>query len=486
MIVHIKGDLNRSYAQTLCLIFFPGAKFAEDEVPTPETPTVSFAVTERMGIATVRVRMEVGKKVRLGEHKAPLPADPADKQKTIRVAAGAALFEAGTKFFNTKPAWGTLTGVRPAKVAIPLIEALGKEGAATKLTQDFFVTPKKASLVVDVAAREMAFFSRYGRDTCSLYLSIPFCPTRCAYCSFVSYSTKRLLSMIPDYLTRLIADIDRIAAVIRASGKRLVTIYIGGGTPTILTAQQLHALLSKIASTFDTASLDEYSIEAGRPDTVTAEKLAVCAAFGITRVSVNPQTLSDEVLSAIGRKHTVQDFYDAFAMARQSGIPQINTDLIAGLPGDSFDTFSSTIDSIMELAPENVTVHTFCVKKSADILTSGARIYSLTGGDTGKSVDYAQLRAKGNGYHPYYLYRQKNSIGNFENVGFAKPGTEGLYNMFIMEEVHNIYAIGAGAVTKIIAKDGQVRRIFMPKYPYEYLSMQDEQGVFDKMKEEEE
>ncbi len=483
MIVHIEGDLNRSYAQTLCLIFFPGAKFARDEEALPDTPTVSFVVTEKAGNATVRVRMQVGKKVRLGCAKTSIPS-PEEKQKTIRVAAGAALFEAGTKFFNTTPSWGTLTGVRPAKVAIPLIEQLGKDGASEKLCSDFFVTPKKAALVTDVAVREMEYFAKYGKDTCSLYVSIPFCPTRCVYCSFVSYSTKRLLSMIPDYLVRLLDDIDRIAAVIRASGKKLVTIYIGGGTPTILAPAQLELLLSKLEAVFDTSSLVEYSIEAGRPDTVTAEKLAVIASHGVTRISINPQTLSDEVLAAIGRKHSVKDFYDAYALARKTSIPHINTDLIAGLPGDNFDIFSATFDAIMDLAPDNVTVHTFCVKKSAQILTSGARIYSLTGGDTGKSIDYSQLQAKLHGYHPYYLYRQKNSIGNFENVGFSRPGADGLYNMFIMEEVHNIYAVGAGAVTKVISRDGQVDRIFMPKYPYEYLSMQDIDAVFAAMKGE--
>ncbi len=479
MIVNIRGDLNRSYAQTLCLIFFPGAKFSLGEQITPDTPVVTYDITEGVLSVTVRVRIEIGHERTEGTHT-EVWEGWGTKQKAIRIAAGAALLAAGTKMFNTKPSWGILTGVRPAKVAIKLIEAHGVRGATIKLCEDYFVTPKKAGLVVDVAVREMEFFSKYGEDTCSLYVSIPFCPTRCAYCSFVSYATKRLLSLIPDYLDRLCRDIDRMARVIRESGKRLVTIYIGGGTPTILTPNQLKLLLSKLEECFDTASLVEYSIEAGRPDTITPEKLAICAAYGITRVSINPQTLNDDVLAAIGRKHTVKDFYRAFEMARQSGIGQINTDLIAGLPGDHFASFSRTVDCMMELKPENVTVHTFCAKKSADILTSGARIYSLRGGDTGVCVDYSQLQAKMNGYLPYYLYRQKNSIGNFENVGFAKPGTEGLYNMFIMEEVHNIYAVGAGAVSKLVdRKTDQIERIFMPKYPYEYLAMQDTPGAID-------
>jgi oxygen-independent coproporphyrinogen-3 oxidase len=194
---------------------------------------------------------------------------------------------------------------------------------------------------------------------------------------------------------------------------------------------------------------------------------------GVNRISINPQTLNDKVLAYIGRAHTTEDFYRAFHIARQSGIPYINTDLIAGLPGDSFDGFSQTVDAIMQLAPENITVHTFCVKKAADIVRSESTIYSRTGGDTGKSVDYSQLQASFHGYIPYYIYRQKNAVGNLENVGFSQKGAEGLYNIFMMEEIHSIFGCGAGAVTKLVAQEGgRIERIFMPKYPYEYLAME--------------
>jgi len=198
----------------------------------------------------------------------------------------------------------------------------------------------------------------------------------------------------------------------------------------------------------------------------------VAAEHGITRVSINPQTLNERVLEAIGRRHTVEDFFRAFDIARASGINYINTDLIAGLPGDSFSSFSATVDKILEMRPENLTVHTFAVKKSADILNSGTEVYSRKGGDTSMCVDYSQLRAKASGYVPYYIYRQKNTVGNLENVGFALPGCEGLYNIFIMEEVHSIFAVGAGAVTKLVSDQGKrIERYFMPKYPYEYLDM---------------
>ena len=256
---------------------------------------------------------------------------------------------------------------------------------------------------------------------------------------------------------------------------RVSTIYIGGGTPTILSPEQLRLLFERIRKNIDTDSLMEFTLEAGRPDTITEEKLALAKEYGVTRVSVNPQTLNDDILKEIGRRHTVADFYRAFDLAKKSGIRDINVDLIAGLPGDDFKNFSETMDKIVDLAPTNITVHTFCVKKAADVLKKNSDIYSLTGGDAGKSVFYSQLKAKFSGYKPYYMYRQKNTVGNLENVGFSIEGHEGLYNIFMMEEIQPIFAIGAGAVTKIVRRGDadkggyRIERIFRPKYPYEFL-----------------
>ena len=281
--------------------------------------------------------------------------------------------------------------------------------------------------------------------------------------------------MIPDYIDRLLRDLEVVFAQIKKHGLKLKTIYIGGGTPTTLSADMLSLIFEKIEEYIDPFTLDEFSLEAGRPDTITSEKLAVAAANGVTRISINPQTLNEAVLNQIGRFHTVDQFYKSYDMARNSGIKYINTDLIVGLPGDSHRSFVRTMDNIVKLAPDNITIHTFCVKKAADLAHS-AGIYSSAGGDVQKSVDYSQLRAKSNGYIPYYLYRQKNSVSNLENVGFAKPGAEGLYNIYIMEEVHHIFAVGAGAVTKLVAGDkNRMLRIFMDKYPYEYLSKEGEE-----------
>ena len=279
--------------------------------------------------------------------------------------------------------------------------------------------------------------------------------------------------MIDEYIDAMIKELDEKIDAIKRLGLTVTTVYIGGGTPTTLSAEQLEKLLGHLDKKIDVTSLLEYTLEAGRPDTITADKLDVAKRHGVTRISVNPQTLNGDILREIGRRHTVEDFYKAYAIAKESGIRDINVDLIAGLPGDDFKSFSHTLDEIISLSPTNITVHTFCVKKAADVLRDNDRVYSIIGGDTAKSVSYAQINTKFNGYKPYYMYRQKNTVGNLENVGFAIEGHEGLYNIYMMEEVQSIFAVGAGAVTKLVDRgaDGKARikRIFNPKYPYEYL-----------------
>ena len=278
--------------------------------------------------------------------------------------------------------------------------------------------------------------------------------------------------MIDEYLDSLLIDLADTFDTIKKLSLKVTTIYIGGGTPTTLTVKQMKRLLKMISENVDTSTLTEFTIEAGRPDTITEEKLALAKKYGVTRISVNPQTLSDDILKEIGRRHTVKDFYRAYEIAKNSGIKDINVDLIAGLPGDDFRNFSETLDKIIELNPSNITVHTFCVKKASDALRKNSNIYSLAGHDAAKSVSYAQIKTKFAGYKPYYMYRQKNTVRNLENVGFSKEGSEGLYNVYMMEEIQTIFAVGAGAVTKLVAKKpntNKIQRIFKPKYPYEYL-----------------
>jgi oxygen-independent coproporphyrinogen-3 oxidase len=290
--------------------------------------------------------------------------------------------------------------------------------------------------------------------------------------------------MIDEYLDKLLLDLDETFDVIKKLGLYLTTIYIGGGTPTTLSAKQLTRIFKKIKEHIDPFSLMEFTLEAGRPDTITSEKLAAAKKYGVTRVSVNPQTLNNDLLREIGRKHTVEQFYEAYEIAKKSGIRDINVDLIAGLPGDDFNNFSETMDKIIELDPSNITVHTFSVKKAADVLKNNSNVYSAAGGDAAKCVSYAQIKTKFAGYKPYYMYRQKNTVGNLENVGYAKDGAEGLYNVYMMEEVQTIFAVGAGAVTKLVDQDclneGEERilRLFTPKYPYEYLKERENGDIY--------
>ena len=471
----LEGNINAYYVQTLCMIFFPGAKFGVAAQEDPNAPELYLRMTEQADGVDVYVCVAVeGKRAECERFYAYTP--DADKAKTAKIACGAAVITACGEILGYRPSWGMLTGVRPSKVATELLQAgFSKTRVKRILSSEYFVIPKKAALATDVAINEQKLIGNPSPKDCSVYISIPFCPTRCSYCSFVSYTSPKLLNLIPDYLLHLAKDLEAMFAKIKQLGLRICTIYIGGGTPTILTADQLRFLLSKISELTDVTALEEYTLESGRPDTITAEKMAVAKEYGVTRVCVNPQSLCEAVLQSIGRCHSAEDFLRAYDIARCSGITNINTDLIIGLPGDTFKTFSATFDQILALRPENITVHTFCIKKAAEILRQGNGIYSLRGGDAGKCVDYSQLKTQQEGYLPYYMYRQKNTVGNYENVGFSIEGAEGRYNVYMMEEVHSIFALGAGAVSKMVNYrpiDGGkpiIERLFYPKYPYEYL-----------------
>lgn len=486
MKLYIEGPVNKYYVQTLCMIFFPGSKFSDEQELSEDVPElwVSMQKTsvppEQEGgelLDGVAVRAKLSFQGEQAEAERTYSyRDGYTHERVEKIAVGDAVTNVCERLRGYRPAWGMLTGVRPSKVATELLQrGMSKTRVKKELARDYFVIPKKASLATEVAVNEARLIGTPGKRDCSVYISIPFCPTRCAYCSFVSYTSKRLLSLIPDYMTRLCHDLRQTFALIGKLGLTLRTVYIGGGTPTILNPDQLRLLLGTLSELTDVSRLEEFTLEAGRPDTIDADKLSVAREYGVGRISVNPQILCDEVLRGIGRAHDTEMFFRAYEIARSSGIPVINTDLIAGLPGDRFATFSNSFDQIMRLRPENVTVHTFCVKKSSDLRRGGGDVYSMRGGDTGKCVDYSQIQCIHEGYLPYYMYRQKNTVGNFENVGFSLPGYEGLYNIYMMEEVHSIFAIGAGAVTKLVdyapADDSAryINRLFNPKYPYEYL-----------------
>ena len=341
--------------------------------------------------------------------------------------------------------------------------------ARRRLEREYFVSPSRARLAVDCAEASLTVRRALHPDEISLYIGVPFCPTRCAYCSFVSADVQGALALVEPYLGALRREISAAGTALERAGYCVRTDYIGGGTPTTLSAQQLDTLLSALSRHIDLSRCTEFTVEAGRPDTVTAEKLSTLRAHGVDRISINPQTLENTVLTAIGRRHRAEEIPAANALARAAEFGCINMDLIAGLPQDCFDGFRRSLDGVLAMTPENITVHTLALKR-------GARLMEQRDGlpcreEVARMLDHAERALRQAGYAPYYLYRQKYLSGGFENVGWAKPGKENFYNICMMEELHSVLSLGAGGITKLVAPDvGSIRRISNPKYPYEYIS----------------
>lgn len=370
--------------------------------------------------------------------------------------------------------WGIVTGVRPVKLLRRLAAEQGEEAAAAFLKERLLVSNQKLHLCRQTLAIENELLALSRPNSYSLYVSIPFCPTRCDYCSFVSQTVTRAAKLMPEYVELLTRELAYTAAIARDLGLRLETVYFGGGTPTTLTAEQLQRLTETVSREFDLSTMREYTVEAGRPDTVTPEKLQVLKQAGVTRISINPQTLSDEVLQHIGRKHTVAQFYEAFDMARKAGHDNINADLIAGLPHDTVDGFANTLEQLLALSPESITVHTLSMKRASNLSLQKRADYRVAD-DAVNMVALSAEQLPAAGYRPYYLYRQSRTVGNQENVGWAKAGAESLYNVYIMDETHTILGCGAGAVSKLKRPGTDyLERIFNYKFPYEYNTGLDE------------
>lgn len=388
------------------------------------------------------------------------------EQRIVKLA----FYRAALALGVPKPVWGCLTGVRPAKYMAGLVHKDGLSPAAAKraLVRDCGVEPERAELcAASFAAAERVRAALAPEDVC-LYVGIPYCPTRCGYCSFVSVDAPKLLKTIPAYLDALEKEMDALAGAVAQSGRRIVAVYVGGGTPTTLSAEELDRLLGALRDKFDLSACREFTVEAGRPDTVTPEKLSVLVRQGVDRVSVNPQTMCDEILRTIGRHHTAAEIVEAVGMARRAGPLAVNMDLIAGLPGDGPGIFADTLDAVLALGPENVTVHTLALKKGSRFLTDRDCVLP-DGAAVGEMLSLAAEKLTGAGFAPYYIYRQKFMSGSFENVGWTRPGHENLYNICIMEELCPILALGAGGSTKLTAPGGIVKRLMAPKYPREYL-----------------
>ena len=354
--------------------------------------------------------------------------------------------------------WGSLTGIRPTKIAYGLLEE-GKDEAQIKayMMDKYFVSEEKALLSIDIASRERELLSKiHYQDGYSLYIGIPFCPTTCLYCSFTSFPIAAYRKKVDAYLDCLIREMEYVSK--KYHDKKLDTVYIGGGTPTTLEPEQLEKLLSNLEKYFDLSQVLEFTVEAGRADSITPEKLRVLKKHGVDRISVNPQTMKQETLDVIGRKASVKQVLEAYRAAREEGFDNINMDLILGLPGETKEDVQNTIDAVTELAPDSLTVHSLAIKRASKLSEwiKEHGIESLS--NTDETMEIAAQGAKRLGMKPYYLYRQKNMSGNFENVGYAVPGKFGLYNILIMEEVQTILALGAGCISKRVYPDGRIER----------------------------
>lgn len=378
------------------------------------------------------------------------------------------LFDILCEYTGYTPPWGILTGVRPAKLMTNLAKKHGEKEAVKYFIDELKVSKEKTALALKVAEMEAPVIESSSPDSFSLYVAIPFCPSRCTYCSFVSHSNDSAKKLIPQYVDKVCEELIYTAEIAKRLSLKLESVYIGGGTPTVLTAEQLNKITNTIKENYDFSLLKEYTIEAGRPDSTDEAKLEVMKNSGCTRISINPQTFNDNVLNAIGRKHTSEETENCFNLAREKDFSNINMDLIAGLPEDTVESFEYSLSKAISMNPENITVHTLALKRSSNLVTDKKE--SSTGDVASKMLSMVQSKLTEAGYIPYYMYRQSKCLGNLENVGWAKEGYEGLYNVYMMEECHTVLAVGAGAVTKLKAPlSGEIERIFNYKYPYEYI-----------------
>lgn len=376
------------------------------------------------------------------------------------------LFLALCELTGEKPVWGMLTGVRPQRLYRQTVGSVGEQAADRLLLQDYMLQNDRLRLLKTVYKNQEEIIGLSSPLSVSVYISIPFCTSRCRYCSFVSESVENMGRLMQDYTARLIDEIEYTAALFKKIGLIPKTVYMGGGTPTALSPKMLGDILSAVNKNFDLSQNFEFTVEAGRPDTVTDEKLQVIKPYA-TRICINPQTLNDGVLQNIGRRHTVKQFYNALDLAAKNGFNNINADIIAGLFGDSLNSFKNTVNTLISCGLSSVTVHTLSVKRAADYAKIGAFEHS---NQVLKMTDYAREVLTKNGMQPYYLYRQSKTAQNLENVGYAKQDSFCLYNVYIMDETHTIAGLGAGAVTKLKQPHGDIiERIPNFKFPYEYI-----------------
>ncbi len=456
MIFYVSDDFLHYEAGNLFRVFYPYEQLKVTKEPV-ENPDLSISLGESTAEIRVFELCEI------------IEVSGENSNKETQISAK--LFSLLEQHSGYSPKWGILTGIHPVRLYLNYEDAHGEAEAVRIFKENFLVTKEKIDYLKEIAEIQRPFIYESGKMDFSLYVSIPFCPSRCNYCSFVSQSTEKTDKLVAPYFDLLLEEVSHTAKIVKDLGLTLKSVYIGGGTPTTLNSLQLETLIQCIRDLYDFTYCTEFTVEAGRADTIDRGKLEALKKCGINRISINPQSLNDEVLKLIGRKHSAQDVLDKYSLAKKVGFDEINMDIIAGLQGDDFESFKSTLEKIIELEPENITVHSLALKKSADIFRNeGTKDYHGNRYIADSMVEYSKEKLTEAGFIPYYLYRQSRMAGNCENTGWCKPRTECAYNIYTMDEGQTIIACGAGAVSKI--KDPNSRRldrIFNFKYPYEYI-----------------
>lgn len=465
MNLYVKNHNFHFELENLTRLFFPNEKITViRDFSEPQPPYIYTEVSDKITIS-----------VNIGSFNKSETALKKLTDDDNELVSAQLLYKLLCDFTGLTQPWGILTGVRPVKLLRRLAEESSEEQAVKKFEKDFFVSSEKIALSRETEHNERKILELSKPESFSLYVGIPFCPSRCSYCSFVMASIERAEKLIEPYTKLLCEEIKRTAEIANKLGLRLETVYFGGGTPTTLSAEQLDTVLGTVNNSFDMSTCREFTVEAGRPDTIDIAKLFALKENKVDRISINPQTVNDEVLKTIGRKHTAQQFFDAFELARKCGFDNINTDLIAGLPTDTPESFKNSLDSIVRLNAECITVHTLCMKRASRLTTEGVTLDLQQARDAREMLAYTQNILGQNEYIPYYMYRQSRMVGNLENVGWSKRGFESLYNVYVMDETHTILACGSGGVTKLKRNNPDyLERIFNFKYPYEYIDHFDE------------
>ena len=465
MNLYVKNHNFHFELENLTRLFFPNEKITViRDFSEPQPPCIYTEVSDKITIS-----------VNIGSFNKSETAVKKLTDDDNELVSAQLLYKLLCDFTGLTQTWGILTGVRPVKLLRRLAEESSEEQAVKKFEKDFFVSNEKITLSRETEHNERKILELSKPESFSLYVGIPFCPSRCSYCSFVMASIERAEKLIEPYTKLLCEEIKRTAEIANKLGLRLETVYFGGGTPTTLSAEQLDTVLRTVNNSFDMSTCREFTVEAGRPDTIDIAKLFALKENKVDRISINPQTVNDEVLKTIGRKHTAQQFFDAFELARKCGFDNINTDLIAGLPTDTPESFKNSLDSIVRLNAECITVHTLCMKRASRLTTEGVTLDLQQARDAREMLAYTQNILGQNEYIPYYMYRQSRMVGNLENVGWSKKGFESLYNVYVMDETHTILACGSGGVTKLKRNNPDyLERIFNFKYPYEYIDRFDE------------